>query len=187
MSRDAAAYLATEQHIRLLQTKRERLAEAQIEAERQYVMSVSREHQAGSVSWTELERTYHVVRDGGLPGWCQRWEESLPYTIRYIKTMAARTEIDKWSGTGMNVHLDPGRPPRGAYVVYILFDQDNHPVYTGSTQSFANRMSHHRRDKVRASWVAYRCDSRAHAYEVESRFLRQYKPPVNRQGARATA
>lgn len=182
-----AIYSATEQHIRLIQAKRVTLDQALLDAEAQYIVSVARAFEAGQVTWSELVRAYRVVKDGGIPGYGTRWQSVIPYTPQHMNRMAALTGIEEWSGQGMNVHLDPGRPPKGAFVVYILFDEVNHPVYVGSTGSFASRMSHHRRDKVWASWVAHRCEDRAHAYEVEDRFLRQYLPGVNRQGARSAS
>lgn len=184
MSAPDLPYAATEQHIRLIQAKRIKLAEALLESEYQYIESVARTFETGRITWTELLRTYDVLRDTGLPGYGSRWQARIPHTRQQMSRMAAITGIEQWSGQGMNVYLDPNRPPRGAFVVYVLLDEANHPVYVGSTGSFANRMSHHRRDKVWASWVAYRCDDRAHAYEIERRFLRQYKPEVNKQGAK---
>jgi hypothetical protein len=90
-----AAYAATEQHIRLIQTKQARLTEALIGAELQYIQAVSREHTAGSISWSELKRAYEVVRDGGLPGWFQRWQQTLPYSPQHMNRMVACTEIEE--------------------------------------------------------------------------------------------
>lgn len=181
-------YAATEQHIRLIQAKRTKLVETQIEAEKQLITAVAREHSRGTITWTELLRVYeHVIREGALPGWHQRWQEELPYTAHHMKQMTAIHETEEWSGIGMNVHLDPHRPPKGAHVVYVLYNEHHEPIYVGSTQTFTSRMSCHRKDKTWVSWHAYRCNDRAHAYEVESRFLRQYKPTLNKQGARVAS
>lgn len=187
MSEGPSSYAATEQYIQLIRGKRAQLERVQIDAERQFITCVAREHAAGRVSWTELIRVHRFLREGALPGWYQRWQEELPYSAHELKRMEAIHETEEWSGVGMDVYNDPGRPPKGAYVVYLLCDDTGEPIYVGSTQSFANRLSHHRRDKVWASWRAYRCDNRQHAYEVESRFLRQYKPRLNKQGARSAA
>lgn len=181
----APPYAATEQHIRLIQAKRVKLTAALIDAQEQYITAVAREFATGTMLWSELLRAYGVIRDSGLPGYGARWQAVIPHTVHHIKRMAAIDEVEEWSGTGMDVYLDPGRPPKGACVVYLLCDEAGHPIYTGSTENFTSRTSHHRRDKTWASWRAYRCRDRAHAYEVERRFLQQYKPSLNKQGARS--
>jgi predicted GIY-YIG superfamily endonuclease len=174
--------------MRLLQAKLAKLTDALMDTERQYAASVAREFAAGQISWPEMHRAYQVVRDGGIKGFLARWQESVPYTAQKMTQMALAdpdAAVQEWSGVGMRVSSDRNRPPRGVCVVYVLFDDDNHPIYTGSTQSFTSRMGHHRRDKVWASWRAYRCRDRKHAYQVEQRFLAQFKPARNKQGAGA--
>lgn len=76
-------------------------------------------------------------------------------------------------------------PPRGACLVYVLFDADNVPVYVGSSETFRSRMKQYTAaGKTWTAWVAHPCADRDDAYDVESRFLRQYKPVLNVQGAR---
>lgn len=177
-------YSATEQHIRLLQAKRDRIIVALAEAERQYAAAVGREFRAGSIGWAELLRTYQVIRDGKIPGFVDRWEESVPHTPQAMRLNAQRDPNgqQQWSGYGMDVGRDPNRPPKGVCVVYILFGSEGEVVYVGSTESFASRMSQHRRDKTWSSWQAHRCRDRKHAYQVEARFLQQYMPERNRRG-----
>lgn len=40
---------------------------------------------------------------------------------------------------------------------------------------------HARQGKRWTRWQAHRCEDRDHAYEVEERFLQQYKPHLNIQ------
>lgn len=185
-----AEYAATEQHIRLLQAKRAKLDAALADAERQYAIAVAREFNGDRVGWAELYRTYRVVADGGLAGYLKRWQEAIPYSPQ---RMCTNSRIDptgeqEWSGCGMEVWRENDRPPTGVSVVYVLFSEDATVVYVGSTRAFTKRMSQHRRSgKMWATWQAFRCRDREHAYEIESRFLDQHMPSGNRCGGRRTA
>lgn len=91
-----------------------------------------------------------------------------------------------WTGVWPPLPGDPF-PPRLAPVVYVLFDDQHHPSYVGSTGDFRTRIRAHAREKrdLWSTWVAYPCASRSAAYDVETRFLRQYMPALNVQGPRA--
>jgi predicted GIY-YIG superfamily endonuclease len=179
-------YGMTEQHIRLLQAKRDRLTRALVEAEAQYIVAVAREFDSGRIAWAELYRTYQVIRDGGLAGFSSRWLAVLPYTVQKMRLMANAQEIQEWAGCGTQIEPSGNWPPKGTCVVYVLSRDDGEPTYVGSTHNFSTRLGRHRHaGKAWASWRAYRCRDRQHAYEVEARFLRQFKPEQNKRGAGA--
>lgn len=172
----------TAQHIRLLTRKRERLAEALIEAERQFATAVAREFAAGQMTWGELLEAYETVRAAGIKGFATRWLASVPYTVQRIKQMVAIEDIDEWFGEGREYDSRYPYPPRGVCVVYVLFSETNAPVYVGSSGNLSHRLATHRREKPGwQSWRAYKARDRAHAYELERQFLTQHLPAMNKQ------
>lgn len=175
---------ATAQHIELLHNKRARLLEAVLDAEQQYVQAVWREHRAGQLDWRELIACYERLRSWGLQGYSRRWLAVIPYDLVTMRRRAAAVpDLDgTWKGpTGWPLPEGSVYPIRGVFVVYVLLDENLSPIYVGSTQHFRERMKrHHTAGKRWSSWVAYPCESRKHAYEIETRFLRQYQPSGNR-------
>lgn len=96
--------------------------------------------------------------------------------------MAQRVPRDEpWSGT---FPLQKGEewPPKGAFVVYVLFDSEGVVCYVGSTKQFNQRMKAHVRDGKRfVRWQAWSCTDRQAAYAMESRFLQQHRPYYNKR------
>lgn len=176
---------ATAQHIRLLQRKRQTLADALVQAELQYLAALKREYDAGDVSWTQLWMAYGELSAGGIPGYRVRWLAAIPQHPARIATNAKREAAASngvWTG---HRPLQGGEhyPPTDQSVVYVLFDTQNVPIYVGSSGNVSARFAQHHADGKRfAAWIAHGCRDRAEAYEMESRFLRQYMPPLNVQG-----
>lgn len=178
------ALAASEQHVRLIVAKREHLAEVLGEAENQYLAAVRREWDSGTMTYTQLLAAYEVVCLGKLPNRRMRWNMAFPFSVEKVRAQAAREPDGDGVWRGENpIAQGHAYPLSGLPVVYVLFDTSYTPVYVGSTQRFRNRMEDHRRvGKVWKYWLAHPCRDRAHAYEVESRFLSQYMPALNIQG-----
>ncbi|WP_027944248.1 GIY-YIG nuclease family protein [Amycolatopsis taiwanensis] len=185
------AWEATLQHLQLIVAKRDKLEHAQREAEDQLIHALARDFNARRIGWAELNRVYTTLRGQGkqpgfLPGFTgKRWAAVLP-NIQAVRARAAEAEEAKrqlpevWLGTFP--YSDPDLPPFGICVVYVLYDASGKPCYVGSTKAFANRMKAHARDGKRwSTWHAYKCRDRGHAYEVEGRFLDQFKPYLNKR------
>jgi hypothetical protein len=184
-----SSYSATQAHIALIAIKRFKLEAAQLDAEEQLIHCVAREFRAGNIQYPELETIYLHQREYGLPCWfSKRWTPAglpaLANIRRAIRdaqppdALKATTQI--WSGSFPYQRGDV-LPDKGICVVYVLFDHDTKPCYVGSTFSFRGRMSAHVRSGKRwASWQAHRCVDREQAFEVEDRFLQQYKPYLNK-------
>lgn len=189
MTNTEPAYAATMQHVVLLAEKQVRLAEAQLAAEEQLLQAVSRETKLGKVTWHELRDLYRVLRDCRSPRLLQRWRAMLPdpATIEHRANAIEEhgdPQAEYWAGS--YPYLPGGNVPgRFTCVVYILFDDANVPCYVGSTHTFKDRLGVHARDgKPFVRWQAHRCRDREHAYEVETRFLQQHKPYLNKKASR---
>lgn len=176
-------YAATEQHLDLLVAKRDKLNALIIQAEEQFALSVYREWQSGALTWDDLNDAYEKLRTNGISNFSRRWAAAgLPKgdQIRRNVRFNPTPQGGYWHGRYPWSTKDTGIPPKEANVVYVLFDDDLNAIYVGSTQQFTNRMRRHYLDgKPFTSWVAHPCDSREHAYELEDRFLKQYKPSLN--------
>lgn len=185
-------YAATAQHLQLLAERRRRLERAQLDAEEQLVASVAREVRAGRLTAAELARIYIELRSIAMPGFSKRWQAELP-TLQQIQADAARDErwqrearerLDSWVGP-FPVEDREAVPLWGICVVYVLYDQAGAPCYVGSTERFWDRMVvHAHQGKPAVRWQAHRCRDREHAYEVETQFLQQHKPYLNKRAAR---
>lgn len=175
-------FAATAQHLELLSRKRLRLEEAQREATSQYVLAVARAYASGEIGDVELHDAYMHLREISLPGFSTQWRDAGLPQSNVLKLMARRAPRDEpWSGT---FPLKAGEewPPKGAFVVYVLFDAEGVVCYVGSTKHFNNRMKAHVRDgKAFVRWQAWSCVDRQAAYEMESRFLQQHRPYYNKR------
>jgi hypothetical protein len=183
-------YASTAQHIRLIAERRRRLERAQIDAEERFVHAVARDFRAGLLSLAELESVYVSVQSAALSGFAtKRWQAELPglHSIRSLITQAAKAEsaaLDSWVGA-FPVEDHTKLPPAGIAVVYVLYDEAASPCYVGSTGALGTRLAEHVRTGKRCSaWQAHRCRDREHAYEVETQFLQQYKPYLNKRASR---
>lgn len=177
------ALAATEQHMQLLRDKRDRLNAALIDSQYQYLTALAREHRAGRITWVDLNHAHEVCRSHRTIDLTERWNSCLgvtPGKVRVNAQMMPNGANGTWHGVWP---LPDGvsHPPRGAFVAYILFDDVRAPCYVGSTKNFRERLKNHYRDGKRwTSWIAHSCTDRKHAYQVETKFLQQYKPPMNR-------
>lgn len=73
-------------------------------------------------------------------------------------------------------------PPRGQAVLYVLYDAFSTPCYVGSTGNFPARLRWHLNDgKPVTVWSAFPCASRAAAYALEDRLLKQHMPYLNKK------
>lgn len=190
MTTSEPTYAATAQHIRLVADRRRRLEQAQREAEEQFVHAVARDFRAGLLSLAELEAIYVSVQAAVMSGFAtKRWQAELPgiLSIRSLITQAAKAEsaaLDSWMGP-FPVEDHTKLPPAGIAVVYVLYDQKAAPCYVGSTGALGTRLAEHVRTGKRcSSWQAHRCRDREHAFEVETQFLRQFKPYLNKRASR---
>lgn len=193
------AFLAFEQlaatagHIDLVQSKLEKLRDARDDSWAQLLTMVARQYLAGEVNSTQLQQFYRDMRESYGPGWTRVWDAQMPKSVsgNRLAHVAARDRriaeqrnTPSWSG---EFPIDAQDAPlAGISVVYVLFDKTGVPAYIGSTQTFRERMKAHRsiRPKHFARWIAYRCDDREAAYELEVRLLRENLPYLNRKASR---
>lgn len=192
------AYEDTLFHIELIQRKREKLHEAQLDAERQVLHRIGRDCVAGVLTEDDLVELYRRYRDLVAhlkrPGIAKLWDEAIPCPIKKIRYrvhyqwVAERCEPNDGTGWSGESPLEPRaqRPPDGQAVVYVLFDHENVPCYVGSTEKFKARIDAHGRDKAKpfVRWAAYPCDDREAAYQLEDRLLKEHKPYLNRKASR---
>lgn len=178
--------------VQFQQQERVRATDALVHAEIDFLTTLAERHRAGVVTWAQLDAAYRLVAyNGGFaaPGGVARWKEivGVPRSGMIAKVQEEAVNSDgAWSG---HTPLEEGEffPPDDQSVVYLLFDVDNVPVYVGSTARLKTRLAQHQSDKVWTQWVAYRCENRQAAYELETRYLRQYKPRYNKIGAPAAS
>jgi hypothetical protein len=70
-------------------------------------------------------------------------------------------------------------PPRGMYVVYILFDFADVPCYVGCSNSFRARVEKHSEDKLFTTWQAAEAYGWTQALDLETRMIGCLKPYLN--------
>lgn len=185
---------ASLQHLTLLAGRRERLEFAQLDTEDQILQSVGRLFRAGILAAHDLLPIYQELRAitppeasrHSRPSLHVRWVDSVGLNSSEMRSAVknAPNGPQGWEG---DAPLGPFEicPPRGVSVVYVLFDETSEPCYVGSTKTFRDRLKVHLRDgKPAVRWVAYPCASRAHAYLLEDRLLRQHMPYMNRKASR---
>ncbi|KOX10167.1 GIY-YIG nuclease family protein [Nocardiopsis sp. NRRL B-16309] len=188
-------HAATLQHIELLADKRDRLTAAQIDAENQVIHRIAVEFHAGRINEQQLYRLWHRMRPNAAEKFGARWKAAMPkasinrlVTLHKLREQRAQ-EYERrykpnadgfWSGAWP---VDGDRwPDKGQCVVYVLYDADNVPCYVGSSKDFYTRACAHTRDgKKFVRWMAYPCEDRDAAYELESRLLREHKPYMNKR------
>lgn len=182
---------ATAGHIDLIQSKLEKLQDARDDSWAQLLTMVARKYRAEEINSTQLQQFYRDMRESYGPGWTRVWNAHMPVTGNRLAHVAARDrriaeqrKTPSWSGVfPIN---DQEAPLAGISVVYVLFDKAGVPAYIGSTATFRERMKAHRsiRPKLFVRWIAYRCDDREAAYELEVRLLRENLPYLNRKVGR---
>jgi predicted GIY-YIG superfamily endonuclease len=178
---------ATLQHIRLIQDKERRLAEARKSALTQTLHRIGTEYRMGRITQHQLCRALLEVRSLEMPGAMKAWDEIVGISWHRLTQMARQLPNGpegSWVGE-YPIPLNAPRPIYGVPVVYVLFDEANEPVYVGSTDKFSPRMTAHEKSGKRfVRWQAHPCDDRDHAYRLEDRLLKQHKPRLNRKASR---
>lgn len=184
-----ASYASTLQHIELLHGKQCKLRDAQVEAEEQVLHRLAADYKAGVLEMEDLYRFYLRFRLVAVEGWTHRWDWVMPITASKVRGEAERYLRDlpspdgTWSGT--YPLGGQGAPPDYTSVIYVLFDPKNVPCYVGSTYRFRTRLKWHRKKgKDFDRWLAYRCDDREAAYQLEERLLREHLPYLNKKAFR---
>lgn len=184
-------YAATFRHIELLGQKRERLTQAQTEAEEQVLHRIAVDYKAGRITENHLCDIYVEFRECAMSGFSNRWNAAMPYMPagrirglirkREFAAIFAADSDGNWRGE-YPLAWDSSRPKTGQSVVYVLYDTDNVPCYVGSTNDFNGRAKAHAREgKKFVRWLAYGCPNRASAYSLETQLLRQHKPYLNKR------
>lgn len=187
----SASHRSTLQHIELLRDKREKLREAQIQAEWQLCHRIGCDYKAGRLTDQDLCDLYDEYRLIAERGFSDRWGAYLPYNGKQMPGVKARLRrealsVGPWSGEYPFLgDVWEATPPTGFSVVYVLFDAENVPCYVGGTKYFSSRLTQHERDGKRfVRWSATRCGNREAAYLLEERLLREHKPYLNKKAYR---
>jgi hypothetical protein len=152
------------QHIRLLQNKRRTLTDALVGAELQFLAALSRERDAGFITWRDLRAAHATLAPGRLRGLEARWMDAIGISPENV---VAHTEWEPigsgkvWKGH-WPLHRSERFPPTGQYVVYMLFDADTHPMYVRGTNRCAHQFASLRvSSKRHMTWMAFACVDRA--------------------------
>lgn len=179
----------TLQHLDLLAARVDRLNQARLVAEQQVTHRLLADYRAGTVGGAEVYAAFEQLRRSTVAGFRKRWNAIAPDElhagrIRWTAVHYAPDPDGNWRGE-YPFGEDTRTPGNGASVVYVLFDAEGEPVYTGSTQRFRLRMSAHDRDGKRfVYWLACPCPDREAAYDLEARLLRERMPNLNRKVGR---
>lgn len=188
----APAHEATLLHLGLLQRKLAQLEQVRVAAEEQFCSAVGRAHAAGELSDEQLESVYWDFRAVASMGFARRWDGAVKRSSNYFSChgspklrYTANGPDGTWLGPWPLAPPDP-RPPVGTSVVYVLFDDANHPCYVGSTYGLATRLRQHVQDgKPVTTWVARGCADREEAgTDVEEEWLASYQPYLNKRVTR---
>lgn len=182
-----ASLAATLQHIRLIQEKEARLANARQEALAQVLHRIGSDYRTGHLAPEQLFAAFLEIRTLEMSGRMRMWDEivgmSWQRLIQLGKQLPNGPE-GSWVGE-YPIPADAPRPIYGISVVYVLFDEANQPCYVGSTNKLSARLNAHKKDGKRfVRWQAHHCGDREHAYRLEDRLLRQHKPYLNRKASR---
>ncbi|WP_157251093.1 GIY-YIG nuclease family protein [Nonomuraea typhae] len=181
-------YEATLQHIELIARKRQKLLAVQRDAERQVLHRAGRDYVAGLLPPEALVALYQRYRDLiAINAWratTDLWYAAIPVRPEQLRMRTSpRPNIDgTWRGDFP--FAEDWRPPTGQSVVYVLYDAASTPCYVGSTDQFNARLNAHSRGKSFTRWIAYPCDDREAAYQLEDRLLKEHKPYLNRRAGR---
>lgn len=182
-------YAATLQHMEMLRRKRDALQAAQREAEEQHLHRIGCAYEAGQIGMDELAVAYVEFKAVADSGYSRRWNAVMAVSsatlMAYLKRLAYHAPCGPhgtWEGPFP--FGDETTPAAGSSVVYILFDSFNAPCYVGSTEHFRHRLHQHANaGKDFSWWRAYPCETRAAAYALEDRLLREHKPYLNKRAA----
>lgn len=183
---------ATAGHIDLVQAKLDKLAAVKEDAWEQVLTAAARLYRSDQLTTAHMLQLHRDMKLSYGPGFTRIWNRVMPVKSSQLPHFAARErriaeerERDRWYGT---FPLDGNYqvPSKGVAVVYVLFDKVDVPAYVGSTDQFRTRMGSHRRDRpdIFARWVAFTCESRDAAYQLEVRLLAENLPYLNRKVGR---
>lgn len=182
-----ASIASTLQHIRLIQEKEARLAEARRSALEQALHRIATDYRTGRITQNQLCTAFAEIKELQMPGRMSAWDEIVGVSHRRLIQLAKQLPNGpggSWVGE-YPIPLDAPRPIYGVPVVYVLFDDTNEPCYVGSTDKFSPRMTAHEKSGKRfVRWQAHPCDDREHAYRLEDRLLKRHKPYLNRKASR---
>jgi hypothetical protein len=166
------------QHIRLLQNKRQTLADALVGAELQFLAELRREYDAGQTTWRGLRDAYATLAAGRLRGLEARWMDAIGVSLEKVVANARWEKLgigEVWQGH-WPLHRGERFPPTGQCVVYVLFDADAHPIYVRGTNRCAHQFAVRQASRMRyLSWMAFGCVDRAEADMLEARLLRRLR------------
>lgn len=189
---------ATLQHVLLLQERALRLERARVEAENQMLHRIGSAHRCGEITDDDLQALWEQYRATGITGRSKRWNANIDiawvemqrrlstafHAERRARISTPNGPEGSWVGVWPRGSNDPS-PEIGVSVVYVLFDELNEPFYVGSTNGFRSRLAVHVKDgKPVARWQAHPCRDRDHAYQVETRLLKEHKPRMNQKAGR---
>jgi len=179
--------VATLQHIEKLHTRARTLDALRLDAEEQLLHRIGAAYDAGQISDAELIEIYERYKLLRLVGRTQRWNEAISVTWRHMPNLwrwEPNGPAGTWVGSYPIGEKDP-TPPPGSFIVYVLFDATNEPIYVGSTGDFRVRLKqHHKKQKPFVYWQAYAVEDRESAYQLEERLLRERLPRMNKRARR---
>lgn len=178
---------STLQHIRLIQHKEARLAEARHDALAQVLHRIGAEYRTGRLTDSQLCAALKEIQGLEMSGRMNMWDEIVGVSWKRLNQLARQLPNGPEGSWVGEYPFHPGSvaPISGIAVVYVLFDESNEPCYVGSTGKFRSRMNSHNRDgKQFTRWQAHPCPDRAHAYRLEDHLLRRHKPYLNQKASR---
>lgn len=178
--------VATLQHIEKLHARAQTLEALRVDAEEQLLHRVGAAYDAGQISAAELTEIYERYKMLSLVGRAQRWNEAISVTWHRMPNLwrwEPNGPAGTWVGPWPIEDTDP-TPPPGSFIVYVLFDATNEPIYVGSTGDFRIRLKQHAKKKPFVNWQAYAVEDRESAYELEVRLLRERLPLLNKRVGR---
>lgn len=182
-----ASLAATLQHIRLIQEKEARLANARQEALAQALHRIGSDYRTGHLTPEQLFAAFLEIRTLEMSGRMRMWDDIVGLSWQRLIQLGKQLPNGP-EGSWVGEHPIPADAPRPIYgisVVYVLFDETNQPCYVGSTNKLSARLNAHKKDGKRfVRWQAHHCGDRDHAYRLEDRLLRQHKPYLNRKASR---
>ncbi|MEU4967828.1 GIY-YIG nuclease family protein [Streptomyces smyrnaeus] len=178
---------STLQHIRLIQEKEARLAEARTTALDQLLHRIGSDWRTGRLTLPQLCLALDEVRGLRMSGRLGAWDKVVGVPWRRLVQVAKQLPNGpegSWVGE-YPIPADAPRPIYGTPVVYVLFDEVNEPCYVGSTEKLSPRLTAHEKSGKRfVRWQAHPCEDREHAYRLEDRLLKQHLPRMNRKASR---
>lgn len=179
--------LSTLQHIENLDARAQALEERRIEAEEQMLHRVGAAYEAGQLSLPDLIEIYERYKQLNLAGRMTRWNAAIPIYWSVVPTLSRHIPNapgGTWSGA-WPFDPDDRLPPTKSFIVYVLFDATNEPIYVGSSGHFRNRLKAHARNGIIfVRWWACPAADREAAYQLEEKLLRERLPKLNKRAGR---